>query len=103
MTHTRIASLIVKHQRDELSSSEQLELNEWRHATPANREHFDLLTDPERVARDLADFSSIDVEGARRKVARRIRTRNRIRIALYVTSILLIIAVASILYLWRRL
>jgi hypothetical protein len=79
MEQTRIAWLIVKQQRNELTLEEEQQLNEWLAATPANLERFNFYTDPEFVRRELADFCKIDVKEAKRKVLQKIRENEKRR------------------------
>lgn len=48
-----IKSLILKHLRSQITANEQAELDVWLAASAANRELFDELNDPDRVAPSL--------------------------------------------------
>jgi transmembrane sensor len=52
----RIASLIIKQWRGELSFAEQDELEQWAHQSPANAELLEQLTNDETLRKELLDY-----------------------------------------------
>lgn len=52
----RIASLIIKQWRGELSFQEQQELSQWAQMSPANEELLDQLTTDETLRKELLDY-----------------------------------------------
>jgi len=99
MTHNHIAWLLFKHQRNELTPDEQLQLEGWLNEAPANREHFNnCYTNAQWVRSELSACRKIDVAAARRKVARKIRIHRLKKIASYTGGALIIIA--ACIYFW---
>src|SRR5579863_4956444 len=54
----RIGILLFLYTRNELSSAEQKELNEWRHKDPENEKLFSEMTDPGLLRREMQAFYS---------------------------------------------
>jgi len=62
----RIAGLIIKHHREEISDSEYRELMEWRSLSEENRKLFERLSNHDYVRdniKDLPDLQSLKKEG----------------------------------------
>ena len=52
----KIAELLFRYLRDELTPEQELELNEWRKASPENEEMFQLETNLENISTDLKEM-----------------------------------------------
>jgi transmembrane sensor len=79
----RLKALILKHLREELTSSEQDELQHWINHSEENRELFGQLTDPDKLRKNMQEFhearatiwDKIDLQVAEEKAARESDTR----------------------------
>src|SRR6266568_9485649 len=75
----KVAGLIIKYHRDNISSSEYQELMEWCNQSEANRRLFERLTDPNYIRdklRDLPDIQSLK-EASWQKVISAISTEDQ--------------------------
>lgn len=61
-TVKKIAGLILKYWRQELDDEEQDELIDWANRSPANKETFNRLTDPDFLVMHLRELSGIKQE-----------------------------------------
>jgi hypothetical protein len=67
-TATRIAELMLKHLRGELSESEEHRLNEWKNSSASRLSLFDSLTNADQLSRTLKEMYDADLEAGWQKL-----------------------------------
>lgn len=68
------SKLVLKYLQEELSDSEQKELDVWIEESESNRETFSALTNSANLNAGLQEFARYDVEAGRRKLFEKILT-----------------------------
>ena len=96
----RLADLIAKFIKGELSSEESEELEAWLDADPKNREMFAEMNDPALQKVDFDHFSKKDLRGDWNKISLKIEERNSTKTNSYkwwaiAASVLLILSIAG--------
>jgi hypothetical protein len=99
MTHKEVAWLLFRHQRNELTLDEQMQLDNWLNEAPANRERFNnCYTNAVWMRKELTAFRNINVAAGKRKADLLIRKHRIMKIVSY-TGVAIIIVIAFILLL----
>jgi transmembrane sensor len=108
----RLKALILKHLREELTPSEQDELQHWINHSEENRELFGQLTDPDKLRKNMQEFhearatiwNRIDLQVGEEKAARKAdtshTTRTKRRIWAYAAAASLLLLSTGV-YLWQ--
>jgi len=96
-TIARIAQLITKYLRNEISAKEKEELEKWINASPNNRSFIVERMKPERVMRELEQVGLIDTEAIWQKVQKLIQPHSVLRIrTIYAVTVAATIALVVV-------
>lgn len=96
ITAIRIAKLLVKKYRNELTDQDRMELERWYSAHPTNKPFEDTLMSNDVDQKELAWLDSIDSEAAWKKAEKRHPRRKKI---IYWGTAAAILAITSFGYL----